>query len=146
MKTTGTPDLSFLANCKKLERLELPGNAYGNPAVIGTLTTLTRVDVSDWPEAVDLSFVKSLPKLEELVITGGRQSGEIQNFEALSGHPALKNVSLRNAKGVKSLECLKTCPKLKSVTVGKGAFPADEIAALEAALKAQNKSSRVSAY
>lgn len=146
MKTSGTPDLSFLANCKKLERLELPGNAYGNPAVIGTLTTLTRVDVSDWPEPVDLSFVKSLPNLEALVITGGRQSAEVQNFEALAGHPALKNIALRNAKGVKSLDCLKTCPKLRTVTVKKGAFSAEEIAALEAALRAQNKYSKVSAY
>lgn len=146
MKTTGTPDLSFLANCKKLERLELPGNVYANLAVIGTLTTLTQVDVSDWPGTVDLSFVKSLPNLDTLVVTGGRQSGEVQNFEALAGHPALKNVALRNAKGVKSLECLKTCPKLKSVTVKKGAFSDEEIAALTAAMKAQNKYSKVSAY
>lgn len=146
MKTSAASDISFLANCRKLERLELPGTPHANLAVIGTLTSLTRVDVSDWTEPVDLSFVKSLPNLDALVVTGGRKSGEVQNFDALAGHPALKNIFLRNAKGVKSIDCLKTCPKLKSVTVGKGALPAEEVAALDAVLKTHGKGNRVTVY
>ena len=44
-----------------------------------------------------------------------------------------------------SLAPLLSCPRLKTVTCAKKAFPEEEIATLEAALKARGKSNRVNA-
>jgi hypothetical protein len=63
-------DLSFLSPCKKLQKLELPGSAYSNTAVIGTLTELEELDISSAAQPVDVSFVASLPKLTRLTVRG----------------------------------------------------------------------------
>ena len=67
---TALGDLSFLANCRKLKKLELPGSAYSNTAVIGTLTDIEELDLSNAKQPVDVSFVKSLPKLKSLALRG----------------------------------------------------------------------------
>lgn len=89
-----------------------------------------------WPDASDVSLrycdfedlapVAALPKLE-----------------ALAGLPALERIDLTKATGVTSVACLSECPKLKRVECSKNAFPEDEVAALDAALKARGKGNRV---
>lgn len=63
-------DLSFLSPCKKLQKLELPGSAYSNIAVIGTFAELEELDLSSAKQPIDVSFVASLPKLERLTVRG----------------------------------------------------------------------------
>ncbi len=67
---TALGDLSFLANCRKLKKLELPGSAYSNTAVIGTFADLEELDLSTAKQPVDVSFVKSLPKLKRIALRG----------------------------------------------------------------------------
>ena len=67
---TALGDLSFLAPCKKLAKLELPGSAYSNTAVIGTLSGLEELDISTAKQPVDVSFVASLPNLKRLNVRG----------------------------------------------------------------------------
>jgi hypothetical protein len=67
---TALGDLSFLAPCRKLKKLELPGSAYSNMALIGTFTELEELDLSNVKQPVDVSFVKSLPKLKRLSLNG----------------------------------------------------------------------------
>ena len=50
-----------------------------------------------------------------------------------------------NVSGFASLAPLRSCPRLKTVTCAKKAFPEEEIATLEAARKARGKSNRVNA-
>lgn len=59
--------------------------------------------------------------------------------------PALEVVSMPNVSGVASLAPLLSCPRLKTVTCAKKAFPEEEIATFEAALKARGKGNRVNA-
>ena len=67
---TALGDLSFLANCRRLKKLELPGSAYFNTAVIGTFADLEELDLSNAKQPVDVSFVKSLPKLKRIALRG----------------------------------------------------------------------------
>ena len=67
---TALGDLSFLANCRKLKKLELPGSAYSNTAIIGTFTELEELDLSNARQPVDVSFVASLPRLKKLAVRG----------------------------------------------------------------------------
>lgn len=67
---TALGDLSFLANCRKLKKLELPGSAYSNTAIIGTFTELEELDLSNAKQPVDVSFVASLPRLKKLAVRG----------------------------------------------------------------------------
>jgi len=64
--STALGDLSFLAPCRKLKKLELPGSAFSNVALIGTFTELEELDLSRVKQPVDVSFVKSLPKLKRI--------------------------------------------------------------------------------
>lgn len=63
-------DLAFLANCRRLKKLELPGSAYSNIALIGSFTDLEELDLSNAKQPVDVSFVKSLPKLKRIALRG----------------------------------------------------------------------------
>ena len=74
-------DLSFLSPCKKLQKLELPGSAYSNTAVIGTFAELEELDLSGAKQPVDVSFVASLPKLGRLTVRGT----EVVNGTAIPG-------------------------------------------------------------
>ncbi len=68
--STALGDLSFLAPCRRLKKLELPGSAYSNTALIGTFTELEELDLSRAKQPVDVSFVKSLPKLKRISLNG----------------------------------------------------------------------------
>ena len=137
-------DLSLLANLKNLEKLELPGSSYSNLAALGGLAKLKKLDLSNAKAPLDLAFARSLPALENLDVSS--PAGPVANFEALFGHPALKDVNLRKAGSVKSIAGLAQCPALKSATVSKGVFPAEEVAALNAALQARGKYNKVREY
>ena len=63
-------DLSFLASCKKLKKLELPGSSYTGTAVIGTFADIEELDLSRAKQPVDVSFVKQLPKLKRISLYG----------------------------------------------------------------------------
>ena len=63
-------DLSFLVNCKKLKKLELPGSSYTGTALIGTFADIEELDLSRAKQPVDVSFVKQLPKLKRISLYG----------------------------------------------------------------------------
>ena len=63
---TPVGDLSFLANNKKLKRLELPGSRYVNTAALAALTALEEVDLSGAKEPVSVAFAAKLPALKTL--------------------------------------------------------------------------------
>ena len=67
---TALGDLSFLAPCRKLKKLELPGSVYSNTDIIGTFTELEELDLSKAKQPVDVSFVKNLPKLKRISLYG----------------------------------------------------------------------------
>ncbi|MBR1589387.1 MAG: hypothetical protein IJ658_13825, partial [Kiritimatiellae bacterium] len=67
---TALGDLSFLAPCRKLKKLELPGSAFSNEALIGTFAELEELDLSRAKQPVDVSFVKNLPKLKRISLYG----------------------------------------------------------------------------
>ena len=63
---TAAGDLAFLAPCKKLQTLELPGSRYTNTAVLAGLPELKSVDLSDAQEPVSIAFAAKLPNLTRL--------------------------------------------------------------------------------
>ena len=140
---TAFGSLKVLANATKLERLELPGSVVTDFDALASLTALKDLDLTVKCD-VDLSFAKGLKSLKKLTLPNDRKTAHrVSNFDALAGLPALEVVSMPNVSGVASLAPLLSCPKLKTVTCAKKAFPEEEIAALEAALKARGKNNRV---
>ena len=91
---TALGDLSFLANCKKLQKLELPGSVYSNTALIGTFSELEELDLSNAKQPVDVSFVKSLPKLTRISLNG---------TEVVNGQAIPASVKIRSDKKTKGL-------------------------------------------
>ena len=140
---TAFGSLKVLANATKLERLELPGSVVTDFDALASLTALKDLDLSVKCD-VDLAFAKGLTSLRTLTLPGDRKTAyKVSNFEALAGLPALERLTMPNVSGVASIAPLAGCPRLKQVTCAKGAFPAEEVAALEAALKARGKNNRV---
>ncbi|MGN0852099.1 MAG: leucine-rich repeat domain-containing protein [Kiritimatiellia bacterium] len=143
--STDLGDLSFLANAANLEKLELPGSRYSSTAVLANLPKVRTLDLSGSKLPLDLSFVRHMPSLTSLNISGtSRDVVQIANFEALAGHPSLESLTMLDTTGPTSLAALQSCPKLKSVHVRKGVFPAEDVAALQAALQARGKWNKVS--
>ena len=91
---TALGDLSFLSNCRKLKKLELPGSAYSNVALIGSFTELEELDLSNAKQPVDVSFVKSLPKLTRITLRG---------TEVVNGGAIPANVKIYKDKKTKGL-------------------------------------------
>ena len=142
---TAFGSLKVLANATKLERLELPGSVVADFDALAALTALKTLDLAVKCD-VDLAFAKGLRNLKKLTLPNDRKTAhKVSNFDALAGLPALEVVSMPNVSGVASLAPLLSCPRLKTVTCAKKAFPEEEIATLEAALKARGKSNRVNA-
>ena len=140
---TAFGSLKVLANATKLERLELPGSVVADFEALAALTALKDLDLTVKCD-VDLAFAKGLKSLRKLTLPNDRKTAhKVSNFDALAGLPALEVVSMPNVSGVASLAPLLSCPKLKTVTCAKKAFPEEEVAALEAALKARGKNNRV---
>ena len=63
-------DLKFLATCRKLKKLELPGSSYSNTDVIATLGEIEELDLSNAKQPVDVSFAAKLPKLKRISLRG----------------------------------------------------------------------------
>ena len=123
----------------------LPGSVVADFDALAALTALKTLDLAVKCD-VDLAFAKGLRNLKKLTLPNDRKTAhKVSNFDALAGLPALEVVSMRNVSGVASLAPLPSCPRLKTVTCAKKAFPEEEIATLEAALKARGKSNRVNA-
>ena len=140
---TAFGSLKVLANATKLERLELPGSVVADFDALASLTALKTLDLTVKCD-VDLAFAKGLKSLKKLTLPNDRKTAhKVSNFDALAGLPALEVVSMPNVSGVASLAPLLSCPRLKTVTCAKKAFPEEEVAALEAALKARGKHNRV---
>ena len=91
---TALGDLSFLAPCKKLQKLELPGSVYSNTALIGTFAELEELDLSNAKQPVDVSFVKSLPNLKCISLNG---------TEVVNGQAIPSTVKIRSDKKTKGL-------------------------------------------
>ena len=91
---TALGDLSFLAACRRLKKLELPGSAYSNTALIGTFTDLEELDLSNAKQPVDVSFVRSLPKLKRITLRGT----EVVNGSAIPA--GMKVYSDKKTKGL----------------------------------------------
>ncbi|MBQ8113732.1 MAG: hypothetical protein IJ146_11080 [Kiritimatiellae bacterium] len=68
--STPVGDLAFLANNKKLKKLELPGSRYVNTAALAALTALEVVDLSGAKEPVSVAFAAKLPALKTLDLNG----------------------------------------------------------------------------
>ena len=66
--STAVGNLAFLANCKKLEVLELPGSSFTNTDALAGLTALKSVDLSGGRNAqpVSIAFATKLPGLARL--------------------------------------------------------------------------------
>ena len=91
---TALGDLSFLSSCRKLKKLELPGSVYSNTALIGTFSDLEELDLSNAKQPVDVSFVKSLPKLKRIALRGT----EVVNGSAIPS--SVKIYSDKKTKGL----------------------------------------------
>ena len=87
-------DLSFLAPCKRLRNLALPGSAYTSTVVIGTFADLEELDLSRAKQPVDVSFVKQLPKLKRISLYG---------TEVVNGGAIPANVKIYKDKNTKGL-------------------------------------------
>lgn len=86
-----------------------------------------------------LKVLAGAKKLVKLELPGSF----VTDLEAVAGLPSLERLDLSRVTGVTSIACLEACPKLKRVDCPKNVFPADEIAALDATLKARGKGNRV---
>ena len=91
---TALGDLSFLSACRRLKKLELPGSAYSNTSLIGTFTDLEELDLSNAKQPVDVSFVRSLPKLKRITLRGT----EVVNGDAIPA--SVKIYSDKKTKGL----------------------------------------------
>ena len=139
-------DLAFLKDATALKTLELPGSSYSDLEALSGLAALEKLDLSESNCAVDFNFAKNLPSLRTLIVSGRRgrsaKPREVVNLEALAACPKLERLELVNVTAT-SLAPLMDSPKLSSVTVSKGAFSAEEIAALTAKMKTHAKNARV---
>ncbi|MDO4366637.1 MAG: TMEM43 family protein, partial [bacterium] len=123
---TAFGSLKVLANATKLERLELPGSVVADFDALAALTALKTLDLAVKCD-VDLAFAKGLRNLKKLTLPNDRKTAhKVSNFDALAGLPALEVVSMPNVSGVASLAPLLSCPRLKTVTCAKKAFPEEE--------------------
>lgn len=110
----GLGDLAFLASCEKLETLELPGSHYSNLAALAGLKNLKSIDLRGAKCDVDLSFVKGMDKLANVVASGC--TGTVSGFSALAGLPALKFCDLSENASV-DVAFAKDCPALATLQI-----------------------------
>ena len=142
--STKLGDLKFLANCKNLEIVELPGSDYTNLEVLTTLPKLRELTLDGAVGVLDLAFLRSLPGLTRLGIS--KPKGDVKGFDAVFTLKKLTSLNIQGVPGVTSLAGLKGCAGLKELTVSKGVFPEAEIADLDALIKTNNKYGKVRQY
>ncbi|MBO4312459.1 MAG: hypothetical protein J5828_05630 [Desulfovibrionaceae bacterium] len=123
-------DLAFLTNLKNLKKLTLAKETALNPDFTG-LSALKNIqarelNAAENAPAFDLAKLKDLPELTTLEL----DKSKVANFEAMSGLPKLRSLSLKGVKGVSSLESLKNFPALKNLSLSKGAFTDEQLKAV----------------
>lgn len=91
-KVPAAGDLSYLAGCVKLEKLELPGSLYSNTEALAGLKNVKDVRLSGARGDVDVSFVKGYEKMTYFTANGAR--GKVTGLDALAGKTALKAADL----------------------------------------------------
>ncbi len=142
--STTLGDLSFLSACKNLEKVELPGSAYSNTAVLGTLPRLKEVSLNGAVEDVDLAFLRSAPLVEKFSISKPKKG--VRNFDAVYSLQKLSDLDIQGVPGVPSLVPLQACRGLKSLTVSKNTYPQAEVDALDALIKGNSRYGKVRQY
>jgi len=110
-------DLSYLAACTKLEKLELPGSAYSSTTALAGLKNVKDVRVSGARKDVDVSFVKDYAKLQYFTANGAR--GKVTGLDALAGKPALKAADLSGLFDV-DLSFVAKTPALDRLDISSG--------------------------
>ena len=108
-------DVSFLAKCRALEILELPGCAYTNLASLAGLRQLKRVVLTGARKELDLSFLKECVSLEMLDASDAKAG--LKGFDALAGHAALRYCNLSESRGEIDVSFAKTCPAVATLNL-----------------------------
>jgi len=80
---------------------------------------------------VDVAFLKTLVNLEKLEL----YESKILNFDTVASCAKLTDVNLVKSTGITSLAALKKLPALKSLTITKNVFPADELEGFDPKVK-----------
>ncbi|MBR4170842.1 MAG: hypothetical protein IKR48_04265 [Kiritimatiellae bacterium] len=142
--STKLGDLKFLANCKNLEIVELPGSDYSNLEVLTALPKLRELSLNGAVSSLDLAFLRSIPGLALFTIS--KPKGDVKGFDAVFSLKKLTSLNIQGVPGVTSIAGLKGCAGLKELTVSKGVFPEAEIAELDALIKSNNKYGKVRQY
>lgn len=142
--STKPGDLAYLAACKNLEIVELPGSDVSNLAVLGSLPKLREISLNGVTMPVDLGFLRSTPGVKKLTIS--RPKAAVTDFDAVCSLSNLESLDIQNVGGLSSVAGLTACTKLRELTVSKGAFPTSETDALDALIKKNNKYGKVRLY
>ena len=137
-------DLKFLAACKNLEIVELPGSDYTNLPVLGTLPKLREISLNGAVAPVDLAFLKATPNVTKLTIS--KPKAAVTGFETIATLVNLESLDIQKIPGVTSISSLTACTKLKDLVVSKDAYPVAETDALDALIKKNNKYGKVRLY
>ena len=129
-------DIKQLGGAATLQKLHLIAlnDAVGFEALahLVNLKELILSGVNKKDGTVDVAFLKNLANLQKLEIIG---ETNVVNFEAVAACEKLTSVNLTKAKGITSLAPLKKLPALKTVTVSKDAFNAEELAGFNEKVK-----------
>lgn len=137
-------DLKFLATCKNLEVVELPGSDYTNLEVLGTLPKLLEISLNGAVAPIDLAFLKATPNVKKLTIS--KPKAAVTGFEAIATLSNLESLDIQKIPGVTSIASLTACTKLKDLVVSKDTYPAAETDALNALIKKNNKYGKIRQY
>ena len=135
-------NISFLASCPKLETVELPGSEYTGLEALARLPLLKSVELTNAVYPLDLAALAGVATLEQVDIGGST----VAHAEILAALPNLKTLRMNKTAGVASIIPFGSAPSLSSLIVKKGAFPAEEIAAVNAARQAKYSYFKVREY
>jgi len=139
-KKGGEPfDLSAAANWEKMRELRINECVIVNPDGLAGLKNATRVTMTKvtGPQDAPVS-VAALAKAPMLRSVDFGNSN-ITDLDKLAESPTIENVSLTKVRGVSSVAALQKMPKLRALTVTKGAFPDAELAAFPSSVRVNQR-------
>ena len=142
--STKAGDLRYLATCRNLEVVELPGSDYSNLEVLGTLPKLREISLNGATQPIDLTFLKATPNVTRLTIS--KPKAAVTGFETIATLANLESLDIQQIPGVVSIAPLAACTKLKELIVSKGVYPASETDALDALIKKNNRYGKIRLY